>query len=1069
MGAKLSVHCLGGLRIELDGRIISAFETDKAKALLVYLTSSPRHGYQRSHLAGLLWPDESEEKALHNLRQTLSSLRKTLGESAGDPGFIYSDRELIRLNPQADLWVDYPIFQKEFEEAFNHYQIGNGSGLFHIRRLKKAMSLYQGEFLAHFLINKSILFEEWMLLRREEFNLMAIRGSQRLADYHQKRGEVHQAIEYMSRIAALCPWDETVQEQLIYLLGLEGQFTAAKQQYLAFTRTMEESLSLLPNPEIKTLYQKICLAAQGKIPFQPKDKTLPPAWRMDQSPFIGREAEMDTLIEWLINPHNRLITLTGPGGIGKTRFALEIGDLLNGVFLDGVFFVNLVSANMADQIVSSIAKSIGFKFNDQSSNEKQLLDHLHQKQSLLILDNFEQLMQEKNSILIIDHIIQSTLSLKLFITSREMLNLVQEQVYLLSGLGFPQKTTVPISEVIHYEAINLFMDKVTRKYPQFTLHEKNLAHIIRICKILEGLPLGVELAAAAICENGCEEILEDYENNLGALATRMFNFHTRHRSLNAAFEISWELISPLLQKQLYSLSVFLDGFTLQAAQTICGTASKDLTTLVSKSLLRVDSFGRYSFHEVIRQIVQTKEIPDFNIEEIREKHAEFYALFLQTQQTALLYDGQEIALDTIQLELGNIRLSWQWALTHCRTDLLLSGLDTLYQYYTIRSLFKEGIQLFKDTLAQIQETCSDDALNGRLLWRLGALAYTARDDDQVLPNLLKSEQLLLQESPTEELATCRVYLAWAYLRDKNFSQSQTYSDSALAYFIDQQDDLGLTQAYLIAGSIKNRQGDYQQSHPLFEQAYQHCKKTKNLRNLVVTINKLADISCYEGNYDEAIKLYEESLSYCERLNDRYNQAVMLNNLGTIFHIRNEFDQAKKYYRDSLEITRDIGDLDGTALALNNLGELATWQKDYQSALEFSEEALQIARKLNENWTIIVCLNSLGEINCALNILPQSEAYLKEALSMAVEVNGLDLAARVMINLGRVYQRMGREEDAIPLLQAGLCHTATEQDSREKAQRWLAEMQQPTDWEINDRLLEKIIEEGWNHLPQNNSQ
>ena len=132
----------------------------------------------------------------------------------------------------------------------------------------------------------------------------------------------------------------------------------------------------------------------------------------------------------------------------------------------------------------------------------------------------------------------------------------------------------------------------------------------------------------------------------------MFNFHTRHRSLNAAFEISWELISPLLQKQLYSLSVFLDGFTLQAAQTICGTASKDLSTLVSKSLLRVDSFGRYSFHEVIRQIVQTKEIPDFNIEEIREKHAEFYALFLQTQQTALLYDGQEIALDTIQLELA---------------------------------------------------------------------------------------------------------------------------------------------------------------------------------------------------------------------------------------------------------------------------------------------------------------------------------------------------------------------------------------------------------------------------------
>ncbi len=609
-----------------------------------------------------------------------------------------------------------------------------------------------------------------------------------------------------------------------------------------------------------------------------------------------------------------------------------------------------------------------------------------------------------------------------------------------------------------YDAICLFLQRTSQKQPRFTLNEKNIESIVRICILLEGLPLGVELAAAAICEQGCDMIAETYEHNLAALATRMSNFQMRHRSLYAAFEISWDLLPHHLQTKLAGLSNFLDGFTKEAASTIVGADSSDLVLLISKSLIRVNENGRYSLHEAIRQFVNAKQIPGFDVDGLKEKQACYFAALLGEIHSDLLSDRQTFALNLIQEEFGNLSQCWIWIIDQKRFDLLEKTMDSLYQYFSIRSLYEEGISWFKRATESKELADSKSLVMGMLLWRLGSLAYKSRDRLLALESLTKSEKILSQRNSKEELASCWIRLGWFYHREKDFQQAQNFSDLALQYFSDQNNDLGLTQAYLLAGSIKNRQGNYQESLSSFELAYHVGKKTKNQRNLVTVINFLADIACYEGNYEKAIKLYQESLGISDQLSDRYHQSILLNNLGTIYHIQHDYFQARNYYEKSLAFARDIGDLDGIALALNNLGELATWMNDYDLALTYSEEALEIAIQLKENWTIIVCLNSLGEIYCGKQDYQKSRTYLLDALQRSIEINGMDLAARVVINLARDYQLSGDHEMAKILLIAGLSHSATEQDSREKAIGWLSEMGVNETYAQNDKLLKDIFAE-----------
>ncbi|MBI9050550.1 MAG: tetratricopeptide repeat protein [Anaerolineaceae bacterium] len=1061
MNTRLQINCLGDFTAILDGQQITSFETDKTRALLIYLVVESGFSFKRSHLAGLLWPDEKEERALQNLRQTLSYLRKGLGESNQSANLILSDRESIQINPKADIQVDYLAFKKFLQKGLFHYQSQIGNGLFHVRFLQYAIDQFQGEFLSHFSVNKSFMFEEWVMLYREEVNLQMVRALNILCEYHEKRTEYQLAIEKALRIVEICPWDEPVRNRIMRLLGINRQWTAAKSQFLAMQRYLKEQLLVEPSQESTKLYNQICLAAEGKVELISDIASAHYHLPQNDTAFIGRQDELDRVMEMLISPEMRLVTLLGLGGIGKTRLASEIAKQMIGIFPDGVFFVSLIPEKSDEQIVQLIGESMGLVFPDQSWNQRQLFIHMHDKELLLVLDNFEHLLGKSTITEFLDGLLRATRKVKVLATSREILNLSQEHVYALTGLPFPKEENISVEQFSDFDSLKLFGKRIAQKQPLFKITEHSMHSMVRICRLLEGLPLGVELAAAVVFEQGQEHILKAYEDDLSALATRMVNFQQRHRSLDAAFEISWELLSDGQQTMLYALTFFSDGFEFEAARQISNANAEYLAALAAKSLLRRDQNGRYIIHEAIRQFVGKKTLEGINAEEIREAHAIYYAGFLSKSQPDLLNEHQMEALHRIQREFGNITLAWQWIVEHKDAHLMKICLDSLYHYFSIRSMIREGVSWFGFGLERLckPKTTEDKLVCGMLLWRSGVLYYAAYDDEKMMDCLLSSQEILITENALEELAYCRHQLSRSYLRNDELDLAQHYADLVLEHFTAQKNIQGLTMAYSQIGLIIKCLGDFMESQQYFKKALKYCRQSKDQRNLIYILNLMADNLCYEGTYDEAAHLFQESLEISLLLEDRYSQAKLLNNLGTIYQVQQDFETAKQYYENSLDIVREIGDAVGIVYAINNLGELATSQGQFDVAIRYSEEALEIAQKLDDTWTLIICHNNLGEAYCALNDFEESTHNFSQAMKLSIDSIAYSSIGRVIINWARVYQMSGSTEKAKSYLLAGVSHSATEKELQEKAIIWLAEMDVHWDGVMNDDLLTGLIERG----------
>jgi predicted ATPase/DNA-binding SARP family transcriptional activator/Tfp pilus assembly protein PilF len=1055
--STLTIQTLGDCQITLNGQRISAFETDKSRALLVYLAIESAKPQRRSHLAGLLWSEEREERALHNLRQTLSSLRKTLGDTQAETQFLIVDRESIQLNPQADIWIDAKVFSQHLSSAYQYYQLQLGQGVIHVRWLKKALEIFRGQFLDHYSLQKSPLFDEWVILVREDYNLWAIRALTFLAEYHEKRAEYHLAVEDALRIVDLSPWDETARGKVLRLLGVTQQWSAAEQQYAALQKYLIEQLDVTPSEDIVSLYHEIRAAAAGNHPLLPAHPRTKYHIPLPLSPFIGRESELDELMTLVVSPEHRLVSVVGPGGIGKSRLAIELAHQFAGIFSDGVWFVSCVNAQSTTQIIRDIAEAAGLVFTEQPDLKGQLITHLRDREIFLVLDNYEHLLTDSSSLTLLDDLLLASPSLVILTTTRERLHLQQETVYDLSGLRFPSTIEEPLERCLTYDALALFARRASQLQKGFVLTEACLPSVIRICRVLEGLPLGVELAAALIVDQGYNGIADRIEVDLDLLATHMHNIPPRHRSLRAAFEVSWEALSSDLQLLLSQLSVFQDGFDRPAAQTITGASPVMLSNLLSKSLIRLSAHDRLNFHEVIRHFVSEKLNHNGLMHEVRARHANYFCSLLADKNTALKGVGQTTAIEMIQRDLRNIQLAWAWLVENKNQHGLKRCMDSLYHFFIIRSYHREGIEWFQQAIQGLEDNPDAELTQGMLLSRLGSLAYAAREKTLVLDALSKSQDIFVRWNAVDELAICHLFLGWMYHREKNFIEAQQYADQSLGFFKSKQNELGCTEALILAGSIQNRQGHNHQAQVFFEEALTLSRRQGNQRLQTTILNRLGDLICYQGEYDAGIELFHECLAISQELNDRYHQAILLNNIGTIHHIREEYVQAERYYLDSLTLCQAIGDQDGEALALSNLGELALAQKDYTAALGYAHDALQIAEHLQEYWTIIVCHNCLGEIFCAMGKLEESKAHFHQAIQLAMKINSKDLAARVSVNAARTYQLLNHQPIAITLLQAALAHSSTELDARDKAKRWLQEMQTSDVVEPDDFLLEKILE------------
>ncbi|MFN2108570.1 MAG: tetratricopeptide repeat protein, partial [Anaerolineae bacterium] len=989
------------MQIILDGKPLTSFATDKARALLAYLVLEAAHPQRRDTLATLLWPDQPDRKARQSLRQTLLYLRKALNDDQSATPFLLVERDTVQRNPACNCHLDVAEFQALHAACQSHVHRRRESCLPCLRRMAQMADLYRGDFLEQFFVSDSTLFEEWASLKREWLHREAIEALFTLTDYYTQRGELTRARQAAWRQVELEPWREEAHLQLMHLLAMEGERSAALAQYETCCRILAQELGVEPMPETTALYESI-KTASGRL----KNESAPSSLPTPPTPFVGREDELAELAEMIANPRSRLLTLSGPGGIGKTRLVLQAAREQVGAFTHGVYHVPLASANSAETIITAIADTLGLRLHNQQKPQRQLLDYLREKETLLVLDNMEHLLPEVD---LIAEILRHAPKATLLVTSRERLNLQEEWVYEVSGLTYP--TTTENAEegwTKAYSAINLFQQRARQANRHFSVTEAELPAVIHICQLVEGMPLGVELAAAWVSVHSCTKIAQAIEHKLDILTTRLHNVAERHRNIRATFEHSWQQLSAAEKDIFARLSVFRGGFHDEAATAVAGVSPSTLASLLDKSLLRHAAPDRYDMHELLRQYAAEKLAEDPQKHEtVHMQHAGYFAAFLKGQKARLTGTEQRQALAELTPERDNVHEAWQWAVASGHAREVEQSLESLYDFYDIRCWFHAGLALLAPAIERWRSEPEQERLLGKLLARQGALWNHLGLYQQAATALERSQEIFERLEMPDERIFSLVNLANAIRHLGQNDEALQLAERSLTLSRQIGDHRGAAQSLQILGMLHHRTGDLDRAKALLEESLTLSRSLGDQRLIMPKLNVLGDVACHRGEYPKAQRIFEECLALSRDLGDQFNVAIHLNNLGTIFHHLEDYPKAESFYQQSLNICRQIGDQNGEAVALSNLGEIAYTLGDYQKAVQFYQDGLSIGYAIQEPWTIMVCLNNLGEIACAHNDCVEAQTHLTEALQIAQETQTLTMATKILVNLATLYIQQGQ--------------------------------------------------------------
>jgi predicted ATPase/Tfp pilus assembly protein PilF len=921
--ARLSLSLLGSLHVTLDGQPVGGFESNKVRALLVYLAIEAARPHHRSALAGLLWPEQPEAIARNNLRQALANLRYAIADRQAQPPFLLITRETVQFNAASDHWLDVAAFTELLAACASHAhrQIEHCKPC--MQRLAQAAALYHGGFLAQFSVSDSVAFEEWAMLQRERQHHLALDALARLAAYHERRGAYEQTHIYAARALELEPWCEEAHRRLMRALYLNGQRTEALAQYERCQRVLADELSVEPEQETTALYEQLKhdrIGRQadqlGRSPHHPI--TPPPRHNLPAqlTSFIGREAELTALAELLANPVCRLITIIGPGGIGKTRLALQTAAEQAEMFPHGAVFVPLAVLNAAEFLVPAIVAALDMPSQGSDDLKDQLLAYLRDREMLLLLDNFEQALPGAQ---LAAEILQRAPGVTLLVTSRERLALQGEWLFDLEGLSYPAEEGCDGIET--YSAVQLFTQRAAQVQRRFVLAAGEARAVARICRLVEGLPLAIELAAATVRERACAEIATAIETNLRSLVTPLRDVPERHRSMWAVFEHSWRQLSREQRRVLRRLSVFRGGFSEAAAAQVAGAAPDLLSTLIDKSLLRGNLAGRYDMHELLRQCAVQKLRAAGELAQIQVAHLDYFVQLAEAAEPHLTGDQQAAWLDRLGDEYDNIRAALGWALDQQAAEPAARLAAALWRFWGTRGLLGEGRGWLDRVLALSLQLAP--AVRAKALKGAGVLAWSQGDYARAV-ELCDMSRVLYQELGDKKgVATCLQYLGSLALHQGDYPLSSRLLEASLALRRELGDRWGIALSLANLGALAGRQGDISQAERCYEQSLALLRELGDKERIAVMLDNLGAVARDRGDSARARRLYEEGLALLRELNNKWNIPNCLNNLGGIAFEQGDHAQAQLFYRESLLMLRETGDKEGLAVCLEGLAGVSS--------------------------------------------------------------------------------------------------------------------------------------------------
>ncbi len=763
--------------------------------------------------------------------------------------------------------------------------------------------------------------------------------------------------------------------------------------------------------------------------------------------FVGREQDRQEIRRMLSQPDCRLLTLVGPGGIGKTRLAVQVAREVLQEYPDGVFYAALAAIKQAHHIPSTLAEALSLRYNTQQDSLTQVINYLKAKHCLLVIDNLEHLVQGSE---IFSDLLSQVPGLKILATSRERLNLHAEAVVEVSGLPYPQAPFHP-EEYEHLAAMQLFIQSAQRTSLGFHANAETMPSIGKICRLVNGMPLAIELAAAWVRTMSCAEIAAKIEQNLDFLVSSLRDIPSRHRNLRAVFEHSWSLLSEEERRVLARLSMFRGGFTAPVAERVTDASPLVLTALADKSMLQQIPSGRYDILDVLRHYAAEKlnQMPG-EPDETLQRHGLEFAAQLRQMIFDLNTHLQKQAIETFQVEFENIRVAWKWALQHARWEALDQMQDAICLYHDIVGRFTEAQAIFASALQVLQDQALTPYHQGVLarlrMWQ-GLFAFRLGDQENGLGQMEQSLEIFRQTGMLWEHAYTLNHLAEAYMMLRRFDLARQRLEESQHLYPCSNPPATLQQAIhsgftrYLQGGILLQQGYPTHAKPHLEKALETVQTLGNQWASMRVLALLARVWAALQNNEECLRIRLRVLEIYKELGDRRGMAASLNNLSAVYESMGEPEQATQVLNQALVISREIGDRRLTGVILLNLAD--DHRVIYHTpaeAVPLAQEALQIFQEMgDESGTVYAGYDLAGAYLDAGQITQAYGMYCK-ALHDATETQSLSLQLHVLHGFALYYARINHLTQAIGLCTMILAHPASEADTRERVANLLSTLE-----------------------------
>ena len=686
-------------------------------------------------------------------------------------------------------------------------------------------------------------------------------------------------------------------KQLAELLALALDIPEGQRR--AFLRVARGELSLdkvpasLPLPNLELLQPPTAFSKH--IPIPP-------------TPLIGRETELAALRQMLGDPQCRLMTLVGPGGSGKSRLAIEVARNSDIPSLGGVAFVPLAGVGSTDLILPAIASALDFKFDDPREPYEQLLKYLKEKQMVLILDNLEYLLDGAG---IISEMIEYAPNVKVLCTSREQLNLHGEWVFEVKGLSVPQSAEG--TQFDDSSAVRLFLQRANQVKATLSLKNEDRAAIVRICKLVEGMPLAIELSAVWTRTLSFQEIALEIEKNLDFLSTNMRDIPERHRSLRAVFDHSWRRLSKEEREVLMKLTVFQGGFTRELAEQVANANLTMLSALIMKSLVHRLNEQRYDLHEAIRQYGLIQLELAHSVEQTRAVHLQTFIHLAETLEPELSQSEQHRWLAYLEIEHDNFRAALRWAFDSgdIVSSLRLTG--ALWRFWFMHSHFIEGSQWLERAL-QNADPGADPALRAKVLNGAGLLAYYQNYFDQAKSKL--EECLALQSHLSEyDIAYAQMTIAYIAHDQLDFTRAASLYAEALQRFRRLNDAYGIIRALNCQGVLAFDMGNLDTAARLFSECLALARERKDKGNMALAITNLGWTAALQGD-EMAIGLCQEAMRSYHELGNKLGIAFCLEGVGAGCILVSQLERAVQLFSAANILRKTIAAFLGGTHALH---------------------------------------------------------------------------------------------------------------------------------------------------------